>query len=571
MDRFFLQALVREVSPRIAGRRVRGLTRWGPGCFALEMATRPRIGLVISLLPEASVFYLGDVRIGSRAERPPERFKKLLTGAELIGIEPTPLDRVVRFEWRRARPSGAEQRLDLIVEWAGTRTGAYLIDSLHREVLDAVVSGRPRQSVGAPFEPLKLPPGAGPVAGGVSEFVRRLEEARHRGLDDRVALRVASGLSPLLVEELLGRHSGEGLSLEEAFEAVRAQLEKETVPVLLRPRSGLGQAGARCLLSPIVLRWRTDWNQARYASFNEAASDFFRHASELRQGQRRYQETRTALRNRLKKQEKRLEHLRRDKKSLTDPARMRRWGELLLAGHHDAKRTEREVELPDIYDPAGGKVKVPIEPRLDLVANAQRYFKRARKTGRSLERIEIQFGRLEKEIEYLELLAMELEDATEREDFEAIVAEVSDSGVLPPAGKGGKPKARASRKPALRRFRGSNGGLVLAGRTGRSNEELTFGVAGPGDLWFHAAEVAGAHVVLKAHPNGPAAREAIEEAASLAAYFSKARGSTSVEVIYTPRKNVRKIPTAPPGTVRVSQFKTVRVKPALMARADEVD
>ncbi len=571
MDRFFLHALVREVSPRIVGGRVRGLTRWGPGCLALEMATRPRSGLVISLLPEASVLYLGDVRPSSGAEKPPERFKKLLIGAELVGIEPTALDRVVRFDWRRARPSGLEYRLELIVEWAGTRTGAYLIDSHHREVLDVFVSGRPRMSVGALFEPLKPPPGVGPVAAGPTEFVRRLEEARHRGLDDRVAVRVASGLSPLLVEELLGRHSGEGLSLEEAFETVRVQLEKETAPVLLLPKSGLGRAGARCLLSPIVLRRRTDWTVTRRASFNEAASDFFRHATELRRERRLYQETRTALRNRLKKQAQRLKHLRRDQESLTDPARMRRWGELLLAGHHDAKRMEREVELPDIYDLAGGKVKVPIEPRLDLVGNAQRYFRRARKTERSLKRIEGQLGRLETEIEYIELLAMELEDATEREDLEAIVAEISDSGIPPPARKGRKPKASSSRKPALRRFRGANGCLILVGRTGRSNAELTFGVARPGDLWFHAAEVAGAHVVLKVHPKETLAHGQIEEAAALAAYFSKARGSTGVEVIYTPRKNVRKIPTAPPGTVRVSQFKTVRVKPALIAEADEDD
>jgi predicted ribosome quality control (RQC) complex YloA/Tae2 family protein len=247
---------------------------------------------------------------------------------------------------------------------------------------------------------------------------------------------------------------------------------------------------------------------------------------------------------------------------------MRRWGELLLAGHRDAIRSEGEVELPDIYDPAGGKVRLPVEPRLDLIANAERYFHRARRTEKSLETIETRLNRLLEEIEYLELLDMGLEDVTEREDFETIREEVSELGLLSSTREARKARGRRSRMPAFRRFRGSSGCSILVGRTGRSNEKLTFEVAQPGDLWFHAADVPGAHVILKRDPPGSHPREDIEEAAALAAYFSKARGSTAVEVIYTPRKHVRKIPSAPPGTVRVSRFDTMRVKPELVSEVE---
>ena len=112
--------------------------------------------------------------------------------------------------------------------------------------------------------------------------------------------------------------------------------------------------------------------------------------------------------------------------------------------------------------------------------------------------------------------------------------------------------------------------MVLAGRSARSNEELTFGIAHPDELWFHAAGMAGAHVVLRQPGSGISEGEEIQQAAAVAAYLSKARGSTAVEVHYCPRKNVRKIKAAPPGTVRIGQYQTIRVRPELPeSEADE--
>jgi predicted ribosome quality control (RQC) complex YloA/Tae2 family protein len=111
--------------------------------------------------------------------------------------------------------------------------------------------------------------------------------------------------------------------------------------------------------------------------------------------------------------------------------------------------------------------------------------------------------------------------------------------------------------------------MILVGRSARSNEELTFELARPEELWFHAAGSAGAHVVLRREKGEQVSRVEIEEAAGIAAYYSKSRGSTSVEVVYTPRKHVRKIPGAPPGTVRLARYQSVRVRPALTQSSDD--
>ena len=103
-----------------------------------------------------------------------------------------------------------------------------------------------------------------------------------------------------------------------------------------------------------------------------------------------------------------------------------------------------------------------------------------------------------------------------------------------------------------RSFRSHRGNAILVGRSGRSNDELTFDVAKPHDLWFHASGVAGAHVVLRVASGETADEGEIQEAAELAAYYSKRREDTAVDVIVTERRNVSRIKGAPRGLVKLS-------------------
>jgi predicted ribosome quality control (RQC) complex YloA/Tae2 family protein len=167
------------------------------------------------------------------------------------------------------------------------------------------------------------------------------------------------------------------------------------------------------------------------------------------------------------------------------------------------------------------------------------------------------------ELDYLETLELALESAGGVEELEDLAEELREAGILASPGGVETSKSGVSASLGPRRFVSSQGGVILAGRSARSNEELTFKIAQPEEMWFHAEGSAGAHVVLRRNNQEPASRAEIEEAAGVAAYYSKSRGSTSVEVVYTLRKHVRKIPGAPPGTVRLARHQSVRVRPAL--------
>ena len=126
--------------------------------------------------------------------------------------------------------------------------------------------------------------------------------------------------------------------------------------------------------------------------------------------------------------------------------------------------------------------------------------------------------------------------------------------------KGARKKA-ASEVAGARRYRSSDGYEILVGRAARDNDNLTFRVARPHDLWLHAADYPGSHVVVRNPTRADIPHRTIVEAAQLAAAFSQAKRDAKVDVHYTQRKFLAKPKGAAPGLVRMSSFRSITVEP----------
>ncbi len=154
---------------------------------------------------------------------------------------------------------------------------------------------------------------------------------------------------------------------------------------------------------------------------------------------------------------------------------------------------------------------------------------------------------------------MQIASATSLNDLWEIHTDLAASGLLPRA-----PRSRPAAPTGPRRFDTEDGASILVGRSARENDYVTFHLAGPDDLWFHARGVPGAHVVLKGDRDPTDA--SIATAAQTAAYFSEGRDAAQVAVDWLARKHVRKPRGAPPGAVTYEGERTLRVAPALPAR-----
>jgi predicted ribosome quality control (RQC) complex YloA/Tae2 family protein len=193
-------------------------------------------------------------------------------------------------------------------------------------------------------------------------------------------------------------------------------------------------------------------------------------------------------------------------------------------------------------------VEITLDSALSAKENAARYFERYRKAASSFAHLGKRRSSLESERAELEQLVWEVE----RADASSLIEIAADLR--------GKPAPRVVRR--ITPLELPSGGRVYVGHSPRENVEITFRIGKPNDLWFHARNVPGAHVVLQTTGSRDAPPEDIKEAARLAAYHSRARSSAAVDVDYTARKYVRKQRDGAAGMVWYTNAKTIRVNPS---------
>ncbi|MGK7311799.1 MAG: NFACT RNA binding domain-containing protein [Candidatus Longimicrobiales bacterium M2_2A_002] len=262
-------------------------------------------------------------------------------------------------------------------------------------------------------------------------------------------------------------------------------------------------------------------------------------------------EVRDALEDRLERVTHRAERLREEaEKAPALAEELRGRADLLMARLHEVRKGMESVEL-DAFD--GGTVTLELDPALTPVENAETLYDRARRRERAAERLPARVREAVAERHRLEALldALDDDDADPAELarwIDELRPETDDDG-------------ETGRLP-YRRFRSSGGLEIRVGRSGKANDELTFHHSSPDDIWLHARDAAGAHVILRwsQREQNPPRRDLLE-AAVLAAVHSKARTSATVPVDWTRRKYVRSPRKAPPGTVIPDRVSTVFVEP----------
>jgi predicted ribosome quality control (RQC) complex YloA/Tae2 family protein len=233
----------------------------------------------------------------------------------------------------------------------------------------------------------------------------------------------------------------------------------------------------------------------------------------------------------------------------------RQRGELLLAYASQIPPGSSKATVPG-YD--GTPLVIPLDPTLTPIENARKLFQRYTRIRRARPALEERLRAAAGEREYLESVLTMADQATAQEDLEELLRELAEEGYL-------RRRRRAAHRapaPKSRSYALDGGATVVVGRTNQDNDRVTFKVARPEDLWFHARGVPGAHVILRT--GGRKAREGeIAQAAAVAAYFSRARLSGSVPVDFTLRRYVRKPKGSRPGVVEYEREVTLRVTPAL--------
>ena len=247
----------------------------------------------------------------------------------------------------------------------------------------------------------------------------------------------------------------------------------------------------------------------------------------------------TALERNVKKYDLQLRQMKDTEKRDT----YRIYGELLNTYGYSAEPGAKSLEALNYY--TNETVNIPLDPTLTATENAKRYFEKYGKLKRTYEALSQLTEEVKAEIDHLESISNALDIALHEEDLAQIKEELTESGYI--RRKGGTKKPKITSKPF--HYISSDGFHMYVGKNNYQNDELTFKFATGNDWWFHAKKMPGSHVVVKLGNAEELPDRTFEEAARLAAYYSKGREQEKVEIDYIQKKHVKKPAGAKPGFV----------------------
>ncbi len=233
------------------------------------------------------------------------------------------------------------------------------------------------------------------------------------------------------------------------------------------------------------------------------------------------------------------------------------YGELLMTYGYSAKSGDKEIKCENYY--TGEEITIPLDTDKSPMDNSKKYFAKYNKLKRTYEALSELTVESKAELDYLLSVQNSLEIADSLDDLTQIKAELVESGYIRGRRDNGKGKKQEKSKPL--HYISSDGYHIYVGKNNYQNEELTFKVASGDDMWFHAKNMPGSHVIVKTEGDTELPDRTYEEAARLAAYYSAGKSSPKVEIDYTTRRNLKKPPKAKPGFVIYHTNYSMNIEP----------
>jgi predicted ribosome quality control (RQC) complex YloA/Tae2 family protein len=235
------------------------------------------------------------------------------------------------------------------------------------------------------------------------------------------------------------------------------------------------------------------------------------------------------------------------------------YGELLTANIYSLSKGMTSVSLPNYYSENMEEIEIPLDANLTPSENAQKYFKRYNKEKRTFAALQEQIEQNNTELEYLESVLTSVANCHDEQDIKDIREELRDEGYIKRIKQ--QKGMKSNKRSAPLHFVSVDGFHIYVGKNNKQNDELTLKFAKNNDIWLHTKQIPGSHVIIVTEGK-PVPDSTLTQAATLAAYYSKAQTSSLVPVDYTEKKNVKKPNGAKPGFVIYTTNQTAYITPS---------
>lgn len=552
-DGLFTHAIVQELRDKLLNGRVSKIHQPYPNELTLRIrANRKNHQLLLSAHPQYTRVQLTNLTFDNPQQAPQYTMvlRKYIEGSILNDIIQRENDRVIEFVFTGRDELGDEQNFYLIAEIMGRHSNILLVNKDENKVYEAIRHVPPALNTyrtllpGADYRPA-------PPQDSVNPFDYE-EEVQLSGETMKDKIRSIQsqfqGFGRDSARELLFQiDENPDKSHTEVFhDFLRPYKENKLEPTLTLD-------GNRSSFTAYDYQ-SIEGQKEYFDNLADLLDEFYENKADRDRVHQQTNDLSQLLKNEQKKNINKLKKLKSERKQAEEADQYRVKGEVLTAYMHQVEQGMDQISLENFYD-GNEMITIELDPEESPAQNAQGYFKSYQRLNSRKKHLAQQIPLTIQEIDYIDSLLAQLDIASSG-DIEDIRDELRDEGYLRKQKNQKKRKNKAS-KPE--QFYSTDGDLILVGKNNKQNDQLTMRSANKSDYWLHTKDIPGSHVVIR---NSQPSEQTLEEAAILAAYFSKYRMSSSVPVDYTQVKHVHKPNGAKPGYVIYDNQQTLFVTPS---------
>lgn len=492
--------------------------------------------------------------------------RKYLQGALIKGIRQIETDRIIFIDFDATNEIGDKVEISLCIEIMSKYSNLIL---LHKEkIIDSIkrvdfMTSSVRQIL--PGLDYRLPPKQDKLCidtEAVDTITSRILSQKDKYLSSAV-MSTVQGVSPVVAREIAHKTAFEDVyvgSLDNSqtsvlcavIEKIKEDIDKSTTVYMLCELNGkpkdLSHLAVNQYGEQLIVR--------EYESCSELLDDFYFERDRINRINHRGHELIKLLNTLIERTSRKISLQKEELKKCEDKDQLRLCGELIVANMHKLGKGASFYEVENYYDNCR-LIKIPCNPALSPQENQKKYYKDYRKAQTAEKMLADLIEDGENELIYLESVLDELSRADTDSEISTIRLELSDGGYIKNT-KGKKQKPPKELPPL--EFRSDDGFRILVGRNNIQNDRLSLKTAGKNDMWLHTQKIPGSHVIIFAEGK-EISDLSIEQAASIAAYHSKAKESSLVPVDYTRAKQLKKPNGGKAGMVIYHEYWTIITKP----------
>ncbi|WP_217585661.1 Rqc2 family fibronectin-binding protein [Lentibacillus saliphilus] len=511
--------------------------------------------LLISIHPSYARIHLTKDQYTNPTEPPMfcMLLRKHLLGATIESVNQHEIERVLTITLKARNEIGDDAYKILMIELMGKHSNVMLVDRDHEHIIDSlkhVPMSQNRFRTIQPGHQYVLPPQQNklnPLEADGETCIKQLDF--NAGRMDQQIVHHISGFSPFIAKEVvtqagLGGQKAYQEALDHLFNTIK---DRDYKPAIYEQNKTDFH---------VITMTYTGEPRHVFSTVSQMLDAFYSGKAERDRVKQKAKDLYRFIKNEFNKNERKLKIHAQTLQKAEKADHYQKMGELLTAHMHLVQQGDQSITVTDYYDPDQTQIDIQLDPVKTPSENAQKFFKRYQKLKTSKIMVEKEIQKTNDELAYLDQLLQQIESAGEN-DIEEIREELREEGYLKKQ-KRGKQKNKPT-KPKLDQYLASDGTLILVGKNNKQNDYATTKVAHRNDIWLHTKDIPGSHVIIK---SSTPSTQTLEEAAILAAYYSKSRQSSSVPVDYTAIKHVKKPSGAKPGFVTYDQQKTLFVTPS---------